>query len=99
MEPVTDVDQYQVVLYRSAAGLRSPVQSWTTSVPRVVLDRFEGLAVGPFSWEVRAVSGPENATRGQSRPVIAYFRIIQSSRLPAPHVVIRGNAFSPSKDR
>lgn len=98
-EPVAEADVYQVVLYRTAAGLRSPAQSWRTVVPRVVLDRFEGLAIGSFAWQVRAVSGPLGAARGQSRPVDSYFRLIQSSPLPAPSVVIKGNTFSPPKGR
>jgi hypothetical protein len=91
-EPVEGATDYQVVLHRTAAGLRSVVRSWTSTTPQIVFDQFEDLATGPFSWEVRAVERSDGGLSGQSPSVRSYFRIEQSSPLPAPAIVIRKTA-------
>jgi hypothetical protein len=87
-KPVSGAEEYRVVLYRLTGGLKSTVQSWKTKDVKVVLDRFEGLAIDSYSWELRAAAAPARGYTGMSRGVDSYFQIVQSAPLPAPRITI-----------
>ncbi len=85
--PVDKAEGYEIDLYRVTAGLSSKVRSWRTteSAIAVALADFDGLVLADYSWTVIAVglSGGEYAP---SLPVTSYFKITQSSTLPAPRI-------------
>lgn len=90
-----EATSYQVTLYRVSAGLRSSVRSWTTDKPALTTSDFTPLSTEPYAWEVRAQTISGNRLLGQSRPVLSYFRLLQSHPLPAPNRIFAGPEDQP----
>ncbi|HNY22795.1 MAG TPA: hypothetical protein PKO22_11675, partial [Treponemataceae bacterium] len=84
-KPVEHAEAYEIDLYRVSAGLSTKVRSWRTGLCEVALENFAGLAIAEYSWAVTAI-GRADGEYAPSVPVVSYFRITQSSVLPAPRI-------------
>jgi hypothetical protein len=87
-EAVAGADEYRVSLYRTTGGLREAVKTWSTKRTKATFDHLEALALASYSWELRAAASSADGRPRLSRPVDSYFRIVQSSPLPAPRIRI-----------
>lgn len=85
-EAVPQAASYQVDIFKTSAGAKTPMKSWTTSDLSLVFDQFAKLDLGTFEWEVTAL--PQDTDKGSQRsvPAVSSFEIIKAGTLQAPSI-------------